>query len=131
MAEKKRAKMGVADKPDIVEILLNPEHQQAKEVKLEKLKKQYEEKERLEETFKPQILKRKHLGLSHPEEELSAPGKKNMELYRLASQKEKSFKTVEQLEFERNISECKFVPKINKQIYYERKKVEPQRNEKN
>ena len=45
LAEKKRAKLGETGKPDIVQILLNPEREQNKEEKLQRIKQKREEKE--------------------------------------------------------------------------------------
>ena len=91
-------------KPDIVQVLLNPEKDKRKKEKLDQIRKERKDNEKKEETFQPKVNKKVNQRLAPN----YSSGNKNIDLYKKAVIKNENKKapTQEELDYQRNKKEC-------------------------
>ena len=125
LAEQFRLKKMQGGQASVVEILLNPDTQREKAMKLELLKREKQAKEDEELTLKPKTNKRMNDMLFYDDQALTS-GDRNLDLYQRSKLKEKVNKQSSDYWYEKEAGECKFQPTVNKGILYGKGETAPQ-----
>lgn len=97
---------------DVVEILLHPNNTQGNQNRMNRVKKDMDDRDGKELTLRPKTLSKKNFELLQNNQSMT--GDHNQDLYYKSMQHEKRNKESEEYWYERAQNECTFQPKINK-----------------